>query len=174
MFVVPRIEEQRAKAILSKHPRPLAKKRKIIKVELFYLPNYVFNVEIENRKAKVNLMKICVDGIEGHFAYYDETELTEKPATQGKSADFNISADEAMKLGKDEFHRMVLRQSLKKRDEITIRSITFDKIVFYPFWIGYFKRKGAYDFESIDALSGQRQGVKMKPVFIRALLNEAE
>lgn len=174
MFVVPRIEEQRAWILLSKSPRPLTRKRKIIQVELYYLPNYVFNVEMENRKAKVNSMKICVDGIEGHFAYYDETELTEKPDTRGKSADFKISVDEAEKLGKDEFHRMVLRQSLKKRDEITIRSITFDKNVFYPYWIGYFRRKGAYDFESIDALSGQRQGVKMKPVIMRAILDSRD
>jgi len=174
VFVVPRIEEQRAWILLSKSPRPLTRKRKIIKVELYYLPNYVFNVEMENRKAKVNSMKICVDGIEGHFAYYDETELTEKPDMPGKSADFKISVDEAVKLGEDEFHRMVLRQSLKKRDEITIRSITFDKNVFYPYWIGYFRRKGAYDFEAIDALSGQRQGAKMKPVIMRAILSGGE
>ncbi len=174
MFVIPRIEEQRAHVLLSKPPRPLARSRKILKIDLYYLPNYIFKVELEDRKEKVNSMKICVDGIEGHFAYYDETDLTKEPALSGKSADFVISTDEALKLGADEFHRMVLRQSLKKRDEINIRSITFEKNVFYPYWIGYFKRKSAYDFEAIDALSGQRQGAKMKPVIIRALLNKEE
>ncbi len=174
MFVVPRIEKPRAKELLSKPPRPLARNREILKIDLYYLPNYVFKVELEDRKARVNSMRICVDGIEGHFAYYSETKLTEEPVLQGKSADFIISADEALELGTDEFHRMVLRQSLKKRDEINIRSITFDKNVFYPYWIGYFRRKSAYDFEAIDALSGQRQGAKMKPVIMQAILAGGE
>ena len=40
----------------------------------------------------------------------------------------------------------------------------------YPYWVGYYKRKSGIDFEVIDALNGKKQGAKMKPVFIKLIM----
>jgi hypothetical protein len=39
--------------------------------------------------------------------------------------------------------------------------------IYYPFWVGYFKKKKGYDFKALDAVSGEIQGVRMRRVFMR-------
>jgi len=53
-----------------------------------------------------------------------------------------------------------------------VKSIQFDKKIHYPYWIGYFHRKGALDFEVVDGISGERQGAKMRPIFVNVLLQK--
>jgi len=48
--------------------------------------------------------------------------------------------------------------------------LNIEGIVNYPYWIGYYKRKDGVDFDVIDAVSGKKQGAKMKPVFIELLM----
>ena len=170
MYVIPQIDHHKALKLLARPPRPLARKRKILKAELVYMPNFIFIVEIERKKTRIAESKISVDGIEGAFALYKDVPTTEEAPKSVKCPDFVISREDAQAIGLDEFRRFLLRHSLHRKEKAVVKSIRFDKEVYYPFWVGYFHRKEAYDFEVIDAVSGQRQGVKMKPVFIKALL----
>jgi hypothetical protein len=59
-----------------------------------------------------------------------------------------------------------------KKVNAVVSSIRFERKIYYPYWIGYFNRKGALDFEVIDGLNAERQGAKMRPVFVNLLLQK--
>ena len=50
----------------------------------------------------------------------------------------------------------------------SVQEISEPERVHYPFWVAYFKKRGAYDFKALDAVSGEIQGVKMRKVFLAA------
>ena len=170
MYVVPRIDVNRAVTLLSERPRPLSRRRKIIKTDLLYLCCYLFAVKIKSKNEKIATGNICVDGLYGTFAFFQETSTIDKPNMEFKQVDFELTEQEAKENGLKEYKRYILRQSLRRRESTTVVGISEGRKIYYPFWIGYFRRQGRIDFEVIDGLSGQKQGVKMRPVFIRALL----
>ncbi len=170
MYVRPLIAQEQAQVLLAKPPRPLARKRKIVKAELFYLPCYLFNAKVDKRDGSSNSGQICVDAIKGSFAFFLGVEFDGLPIEPYRTSGFLLSVDSARQLGLDGYRRHLLLQSLKRREQASLHSFQFDKEIYYPYWIGYFRRKSRLDFEVVDALSGQRQGVKMREVFIAALL----
>ncbi len=170
MYIRPLIGREQAQALLAKPPRPLARKRRILKAELFYLPCYLFNATVEKRDGSSNCGQICVDAVRGSFAFFLGAESDPSPLEPYRTSAFLLSIDAARGLGLDGYRRHLLLQSLKRREEASLGSFEFDREIYYPYWIGYFPRKNGFDFEAVDALSGQRQGVKMREVFIAALL----
>jgi hypothetical protein len=65
---------------------------------------------------------------------------------------------------------LLLKNNLKNSNTSGITDLSTGVPVYYPYWIGYYKRKKGYDFEVIDAVGGGKQGIKMKPVFIDLIL----
>jgi hypothetical protein len=172
LFVIPQIEKSSALIHLAKQPRPLSRKRKIIKAEVLYLPYYIFTVQIESSKKGVSSEQVCIDGIQGQFAFFKGGQFTEENFVKSRVYDFGISQIEAKKRAFEDYKRELLKQSLRKKVDVTVKSIQFEKKIYYPFWIGYFHRKGALDFEAIDAISAERQGAKMRPIFVNVLLQK--
>ena len=170
MYAQYHIDKEDAKKRLQAPPRPLAKSRHILKVELFYLPNFIFNLQIRQKNGTLSKAKIIVDGLEGVYATYRDTTLDESPELPSRLIESKLSVKEAEKSGLEEFRRYLLRFSLFKKSISEIQSCKFEQKIYYPFWVGYFSRKGAFDFDAVDGISGQRQGVKMKPVFMKAIL----
>ncbi len=172
MYVRALIGREQAQVLLAKPPRPLARKRKIFKAELFYLPCYLFNVKVDKRDGSSNSGQICVDAIKGSFAFFLGAVFDTSPSEPYRTSPFLLLANSARELGLDGYRRHLLLQSLKRREEASLQSFEFDKEIYYPYWIGYFRRGRGFDFDVVDALSGQRQGVKMREVFIAALLQQ--
>lgn len=172
MFIVPKIEKSEALIHLAKRPRPLTRNREIIKVEILYLPCYIFFVQIESSKKGISSEQVCIDGIQGQFAFFKGGKLVEKPLEKSRIYDFVISQNEAKKIAFEDYRRELLKQSLKKKVDATVKTIQFDKEIHYPYWIGYFHRKGALDFEVVDGISTERQGAKMRPIFVNLLLQK--
>ena len=55
-----------------------------------------------------------------------------------------------------------------------MQEISEPEKVHYPFWVGYFEKRGSYDFKALDAVSGEAQGVKMRKVFLAAFRQMAQ
>lgn len=172
MFIAPQINKSSALTHLAKRPRPLSRNRKIIKAELLYLPCYIFTVEIESTKKGISSEQVCIDGIQGQFAFFKGGKFMKKPLEKSRVYDFKISQQEAEKVALEDYKRELLKHSLKKKVDVTVKSIRFDKEIHYPYWIGYFIRKGALDFEVVDGISAERQGAKMRPIFVNLLLQK--
>lgn len=148
------------------------------RLELIYLPFYLFDVIVEREikgknteeMPKLNVT-LSVDGLLGHAVLYTEDALkTEKiPEKQVPACDFAISSSEAARTALDQYKGILLEHGLRTRSYPKTGEISEERRIHYPFWIGYFKRKKGYDFRALDAISGEIQGVRMRRVFIKAL-----
>lgn len=68
----------------------------------------------------------------------------------------------------EEYRWLLLEHRLRNRRTVSIREISEPERVHYPFWVAYFKKRGSYDFKTVDAVSGEVQGIKMRKVFLAA------
>jgi len=174
LFVTQKINKSQALIHLAKNPRPFTKRRDIIKVELIYLPCFLFSISIKSSNKDIVQVLVCLEAISGEFAFFESTELENKPDLPSRKCEFIISELEAEKIARDQYQRIILKRNLKAKSQIEIQSIELNKEIFYPFWIGYFSRKDALDFEVLDGVSGVLQGAKMRSIFIELLLQDKE
>lgn len=173
MFIASVISSSQANDLLSKKNVLWLSKRKMIKVELIYLPIYLFSVKLEDNKGRLLSDKISVDGIKGEFAFFKDTDYESFPIDSINKFDFKLTETEARDIAIREYQRSLFKNNLKTRSEAKITDFSPGSYIFYPYWIGYFKRKSAFDFDVIDAVSGSKQGIKMLPVFIDLLLQSS-
>lgn len=170
MYVTVKIEKDKAEKLLTEKNGIWPIRRPIIKVELFYLPLFIFTVSLEDKKGSRYHETISVDGIKGEFAFFRETDydLPEKEITRKFS--FSLTEQMARNIAMGEYQRLLLKNNLKNSNTSEIANISTGAHIYYPYWIGYYKRKKGYDFEVIDAVGGGKQGIKMRPVFIDLIL----
>lgn len=180
MVVVPKISEQEATNIFSKKKRYFfsrmrKKSLSVERVELISLPFYLFDVAvIEERKGRYkkgslrhNVM-LSVDGLLGHAVFHVKDNLDVDSGMKRIFCDFEISPADAGKIVLSEYKAFLLEHGLRMRSALHTEKISEGRKIFYPFWIGYFKKRGRYDFIALDAVSGEIQGIKMRKVFMKA------
>ncbi len=171
MFVVPKISKQEAADIFSQKKKfSLSNLKKaslsVEKVELVFLPFYLFDVLVElPHKQKVTL---SVDGLLGHSVFFVKDDLELESGTKKTVCRFELSEREAEKIVMSEYRAFLLEHGLRTRSVPRAEKISGGRKIFYPFWIGYFTKKGRYDFIALDAVSGEIQGIKMRKVFLKA------
>jgi hypothetical protein len=170
MHVAPYIDKEKAGELLSRIEGIWPRKRKIIRSELLYLPVYVFTANLRDDKGTVYPEMISVDGIKGEFAFYTEREYLNPAEEQDKRTDLAINEKTAGEIAEKEYRKILHKRNLRNRSQIYLDCLSESKLVCYPYWIGYFRRKKGYDFEVIDGVGGAKQGIKMRPVFIDLIL----
>jgi len=150
------------------------------RLEVLYLPFYLFDVLVEkqekgqkNTQTTQHRVTLSVDGLLGHAVLYaeDALDVEKDPQTSAPTCDFAIFSSDAAKMALDRYKGILLEHGLRTRSHHKAEEISEGKKVYYPFWIGYFKKKKGYDFKALDAVSGEIQGIKMRRVFIKALKN---
>jgi hypothetical protein len=187
MFIRSKISQQQAENIFytRKSSFPLVSKLFLRKsqisperLEVMYLPFYLFDVmvekEIKGKKGGISPRQnvtLSVDGLLGHAVLYAEDTLdVEKDLkTPAPSCDFEISSSDAAKMALDQYKGILLEHGLRTRSHPRAEEISEGRKIYYPFWVGYFKKKKGYDFKALDAASGEIQGIRMRRVFIKAL-----
>jgi hypothetical protein len=187
MFIEPKISLHQAEIIFSikkssipRIPKMFSRKNSRLpeRLEMVYVPFYLFDVLVE-KEIKGNkegffprqYVTLSVDGLLGHAGLYTENALdVEKdPETPVPTCDFAISSSDAAKMALDQYKGILLEHGLRTRSHPRAMEISDGKRIYYPFWVGYFKKKKGYDFKALDAVSGEIQGVRMRRVFMRAL-----
>lgn len=150
------------------------------RMEVVYLPFYLFDVLVEKEKkgkqenfSSKQTVILSVDGLLGHAVLYAENALdVEKdPQSPVSTCDFVISSSDAAKTALDQYKGILLEHGLRTRNHHQAEEISKGRKIYYPFWVGYYKKKKGYDFIALDAVSGEVQGVRMRRVFVRALKN---
>ncbi len=190
MFVKPKISAQQAydifaskKLVLSLSSRLTKKKEEANpkRVEIIYLPFYLFDllVERENKARKegssgTQRVRLSVDGLLGHSVLYAYENLDLENNQNFQVQNFVISRSDAEKTALKEYKGILLEHGLRTRSFPQVEKIIGSQKIYYPFWIGYFKRGKGYNFKALDAVSGEIQGIKMRKVFLRALRRMAE
>jgi hypothetical protein len=170
MYVKPEILEENAREILTRRKsflsfKFLKKHLKLKRVELIYLPFYLFDIKLSIDKN----VTIATDGLLGYSILFVKYELKLEHTTKHPVCDFVLPALEAQEMALKEYKAILLEQGLRSRKTVTVETISEGNKIYYPFWIGYYRKGEAYEFKALDALSGQIQGIKMRKVFLKAL-----
>lgn len=170
-YISPKISCAKAQEILQSPPGLVKKKRRLEKIEIFYVPSYIVDVRV-NTGNDTKTQSFCIDAVLGSFAFFESAESTATPPSLFKTCPFFLSDHRIHEKAVDEYRRYLLQSGLKMRFKCQVEKVLGSRPVYYPFWIGYFKRRGKIDFDVIDAVAGEHQGALMRPVFIKALLGE--
>jgi len=170
MFISVIIEKHKAEEILCQTNGLWPARRKMIKVELFYLPMYIFTIQLEDKKGRHNHDLVSVDGIKGEFAFFRETDYDEETKEKTDQFSWKLTEPKAREIAMGEYQRFLLKNNLKNSNFSGIANFSSGVQAYYPYWLGYFRRRNGYDFEAIDAVGGSKQGIKMRPVFIDLIL----
>ncbi|MBN1465012.1 hypothetical protein JXA02_04575 [candidate division KSB1 bacterium] len=154
-----------------RRPPGVLKKKKEIKIEIFYLPSYIVDVQVKTQQG-LKVQSLCIDAVLGSFAFFELADVTTSPPEKFSVCPFFLSETDIQARAIEEYRRHLLHVGLKMRYKFQIDHVLSCRPIYYPFWIGYFQRQGSVDFDVIDAVGGEHQGAAMRPVFMKALLNE--
>jgi len=174
MIIASVVSKTQAEDLLTKTKGLLSPRRDLVKIELIYLPVYLFALKLEDKRGRLLAERISVDGIRGEFAFFKDINYDSSPPEIKNRFDFSLAEEEARKIAKREYQRILFKDNLKTRNDVKITEFGMGEKIYYPYWVGYFKRKNAYDFNLIDAVDGGKQGMKMRPVFMDLLLQSSD
>ena len=166
MFVKPLIPEQEALLIFNKVSK-WRRKQKPEKVELIYLPYYLFEILVLIKDTEKEVF-LSIDGIQGEFRFLETKHLDFAEKTKNLCFKFSIGREEATNRMLDEYQWILVKGSHNRKIRVKVSRIKDTKEFFYPYWIAYYKRKNGYDFKTIDAISGKFTGLKMQRTFLKA------
>ena len=168
-YVRPRLSEAEARTRLQ--ARTLFSwlfPRKIGKVELCYLPHYCFQVVVDWR-GRGETVEAAVDAVLGHFAFWQSQGLKLMPAQDlGFEIPFLISEVEAKHKLTEQYRWVLISRGLKLGRRFKLKEIRPGTRTYYPFWAGYYQARNQWNFEIVDAVTGMRQGGKVRDAFLAA------
>lgn len=167
-LVSPKISAEKARKILTKRgPFSLRRKREARKMELVYLPYYIYKAVVSQRNDEYEIFA-CMDGIRCDFSFFDEREMSFLHEPAGAAFDFLVSPQESERACLDSFRWQIIRHGLRSKIRVSIKGIREADRIHYPYWVVYFKRRGGYDFRAADALTGELQGARLRKVLLTA------
>jgi hypothetical protein len=138
------------------------------RAELIFIPFYCFEIELSD-SPNAPPVRVAVDGLSGDSVVFLEREVERAPIENELVCTCELSVNEAERVARDQYSRMLLEHGLRNKTSTTVRSIAGGDQLLYPFWIGYIQKGVAYDFRALDAVSGEVQGVRMRKVIMAAL-----
>ena len=168
MQYVPKIDKDSAVKRLKQKENFFQRKKNICQSELIYVPYYLFSVNIHMENNKTVDFYVCVDTIIGECAYLKERKEIKSTAS-ALSAQSSIDAE----MADERVRKFITNEILLKKKKLMNHKrmdISLETVFEYPYWIGYFRRDDGIDFSAIDGVTGQKQGPKMKTMFIKYLL----
>lgn len=173
MYVKAEISKEEARRALSQRSSflPVRIKRKPVppkSVELMHLPFYLIGIQLNGESGKQEAT-ISLDGLLGSSIFFAKSDLNYTEKIESLVCPFVLPQSDAQEKALREYKWILLEYGLRTKKSTTIEKITEVKAIFYPFWVGYFQRKRAYDFKAVDGVTGELQGVKMRKIFLRAL-----
>lgn len=133
-----------------------------------HLPFYLIVVQLTGELGKKEVT-ISLDGLLGCSIFFVNGDMNYQANTENPVCPFFLSQSEAQKKALKDYKWLLLEHGLKTKTISTIEKVTDVRAIFYPFWVGYFQKKMAYDFKAIDGVTGELQGVKMRKIFLKAL-----
>lgn len=137
-------------------------------IELIHLPYYFFNVTVSDDYGRQDV-RLAVDALLGDTMLFVGSDLQYDPSWIHNGCGFQVTATAAKATAVREYRWLLLEHGLRSRRPMTVSAVSSVREVYYPFWVAYFRRRGAYDFKVMDGVSGAMQGVKMRRVVLQSL-----
>ena len=80
---------------------------------------------------------------------------------------FLLSADAAQQKLVEQYRWVLISGALKSRKLFAIQEVMPPKRLYYPFLTGYYRLRNRWRFEVCDAVSGMRQGGKVREALLK-------
>jgi hypothetical protein len=159
-------KEDAEKRLRIRAPWPPFFKVRMEKTELAWLPHYLFTIVLKRRGSEERV-ETAVDAVAGHFAHWKaEPERMESAAGREFEIGFKLTPDEAKARLIEQYRWVLISTALKTRKRFEIKEILPGPRAYYPFWAGYYRTRDKWRFEVIDAVSGMRQGGKVREALL--------
>ena len=173
MVIRPRLAEQEAaRKLILRSLMPPFQKIGMEKVEVCYLPHYLFTIKLQ-WKRDVTAVDAAVDALLGHFAHWEQKGLNMEVAKEGGGEiPFSLSREAAEQKLREQYRWTLITSAMKTRKRFEIQEIIAGPRVYYPFWTGYYRVRGKWRFEVLDAVSGMRQGGKVRDALLMAWMKK--
>jgi len=142
-------------------------KRKVSKLEIIYLPYYVFKVVISSKKNKKEI-EIAVDGIGGNTTMFTSESASISEEAAGESFGFKLTSEEAEQKALHELKWTLYENRVPLKGIYNPETVTDRKQVYFPYWVGYFLEGKNWNFKAIDALAGAPDGMRIRRVLMEA------
>jgi hypothetical protein len=147
---------------------PPFNKIRMEKTELVFLPHYLFTIRL-TRQGQEEAVDAAVDAVSGHFAHWrPEGILMENAEGQEFEIPFLLSAPEAREKLLEQYRWVRIAAALRTRKFFAVIEAAAGPRLYYPFWAGYYRSRGRWRFEVCDAVSGMRQGGKVREALLLA------
>ena len=140
----------------------------------FYIPYYLFRVEVLNGD-KLSTKLLAIDATTGELDLYGfeqvPTEFVEVETTQMSAT--ALSEKQALALLKEKVRRTAYLQGFFKINDLRISS-TLLRMLYLPYWVGFYTRNNRAEIEVIDAVRGRFEGAKVRDLVLDWFAQEAE
>jgi hypothetical protein len=140
------------------------------KLELVWLGYYQIDLQVRIGRTPA-VQSVSVEGYSGAFALFALHDALHDSAVEGPSFPPVIPEDEAVRIGREECLKNVLRrrsQQKKPAIEETLGVSTF----YYPYWVWYYRRRGRLDIRLMDGYTtgpgGNRTRSGLLSAFVQA------
>ena len=169
---LPEITPEQAKKLLTRRSvrrgfRQIPPER----VELLYFPFYRFSLEVEDRHGRRQI-PAAADGILGTLVFLSNPRWRWAEEEVGMEFAFALTPEEARTRVR-EAYRWVLFRARLKRHSGRLLAVEGGEAFGYPYWAGYFRVRGKWDFALLDAVTGLGLGGPLRQAFLHALLDWA-
>jgi len=172
MYICPVISAADAQDIFETkkrlNPFSFFRRAQFKKTELFHVPLFLFEILVQAEEKKSNTVISC-DAIMGETAIFQGEDHRHSEQAQGTVCEPVLEQEQAKELARKYGHALILNQAMGYGRKASLQDVNFVEMIFYPYWIGYFKKGGRYDFRIIDSMTGQLQGPKFRRLFLQAL-----
>lgn len=159
--IYPQIDESKVRAVFRK--RPFNRKNKIIKVEANYLPCYLLELRFKSKRGIKTLAVIC-DSIEGKVRRIEWPQPLSSSSLGSPATVLDEAA--ALEKVKEQIRWLSFRFGLRIKKKYSLEAVNPLGKIGYPFWIVYYKKNGAYNFLVYDGLSGKKEDLFAKDIFM--------
>ena len=172
LFVKPALSREEAiKRLALRSFLPPFSKVRMEKVEITYLPHYLFAIKVE-WKGREEVVEAAADAILGHFALWrpEHAKLEPAPGVEFELP-FFLAREEARERLIREYRWVLISTALKLRRRFKVREVLPGPRMYYPFWTGYYRSRKRWNLEVADALTGMRQGGKVRDSILAAWMS---
>jgi len=159
--IYPQIDESRVRKNFQRGL--FNRKKEIVRVEINYLPCFLFELYLKSKRGMKAIQVIC-DSIRGKV----RRMRWPQPLTSSSFDSQETFLDEAAALArvKEEFRWLSFRFGLRMQNKYSLESVISLGKIGYPFWVIYYKRNGNYNFSICDGLSGKKEDLFAKEIFL--------
>jgi hypothetical protein len=168
--VTPAIDESEARTRLNQQARqgwwPFRKIPPVwTRLQRVSLPFYWFVIQAREQKIAMG-----IEAIKGNVLYMNHELLLESTPPEGVLADPCLTPVQAEDLADQVVQGLFLQYGAFHRSKFRNATIVDRVYRYYPVWIGYYKRRGSYDFKALDAVSGEQLGLVFRHVLVTVLM----